>query len=229
MPIESDRNYSTFYNKQDTMKVYPTEFVIRSFLGSYPNLKIDQTALKGKAILELGFGDGRNMALLNDLGLKICGIEVAQEICDVAVARMAQNNIQLEARVGRNSQIPYSDASFDHLLACNSCYYVDPGQTYNDNLREIARVIRSGGLFIHSLPMPSTFIMDDAKDLGDGHMQVTKDPYGIRVGDILKKFDSPKEIERYLSPSFKDIRIGSIQGDYWGSKVHLWLVVCTRR
>jgi SAM-dependent methyltransferase len=229
MRQNQNKNYSAYYRTQSLIKVYPTEFVIRSLLGAYPRLKTDRAELVGRRILDLGFGDGRNMPLLADLGAYVHGVEVTSEICTHVIKQMAKVRVTVEARVGRNSEIPYEERYFDHVLACNSCYYVDAGQQFSDNLREVARVMKSGGLFIHSLPMGSTFIMDGAKDLGDGHMEITRDPYGVRVGAVLRKFESVEEIERTLSPWFTDIRIGSCRDDYWGSAVHLWLVVCRRR
>jgi SAM-dependent methyltransferase len=224
----SDDNYSNYYREQ-VVKVYPSEFVIRAFLGAYPNHRIARGSLRGKKVLDMGFGDGRNLPLLADLGMDVHGIEVTQSICDLIMQRMANIGVTLEARVGRNREIPYEDAKFDVVLASNSCYYIDSVDTYEDNLAEIARIVKPGGLFIHSLPMPTTFIMDGAKDLGSGHMEITRDPYGVRVGAVLKKFDTPEEVERYLATHFCDVRVGSCRDDFWGSRVHLWLVVCTRR
>jgi len=228
MANHSDDNYSDYYRKQE-VKVYPSEFVVRAFLGSYPAHKINRDELPGKKVLDLGFGDGRNMSLLSDLGMEVHGVEVTQSICDLIAQRLARSGVLTETRVGRNHCIPYEDAFFDYILASSSCYYMDVNQQYSDNLNEISRVIKSGGLFVHSLPMPSTFIMENAVDLGGGHMEITQDPYGVRVGAILKKFDNPDEIEQALAPHFTDIRIGSCCDDYWGSKVHLWLVVCRKR
>jgi SAM-dependent methyltransferase len=228
MTTHADDNYSDYYRKQD-IKVYPSEFVIRAFLGNYPGHHFDRSTFTGKRVLDLGFGDGRNLPLLADLGMEVHGVEVTEAICNLITQRMAQAGVRVDARVGRNCELPYADAYFDYMLASSACYYMDPGRTYADNLREIARVIKPGGWFVHSLPMPTTFIMDGAKDLGDGHMEITRDPYGVRVGAILKKFDSETEIERYLAPHFTDIRIGSCRDEYWGSKVHLWLVACQRR
>lgn len=227
MAVVNDKKYTNYYQK--AVNVYPTEFVIRSFMGAYPNLKLDKSQFPGKNILDLGFGDGRNMSLLSDLGFKVHGVEVTEDICNMIMERMGEQGIEVDARAGRNSSIPFDDKYFDHLLACSACYYIDEGQTYKDNLTEIARVIKPGGLFIHCLPMPTTFIMENAIDRGDGHMEITQDPYGVRVGAILKKFDNPEEIKANLDPWFTDIRIGSCQDDYWGSKVHLWFVVCTRK
>ena len=225
----SDTKYTSYYKENTVGSVYPTEFVIRSFLGKYPRLQSEKTRYSGKKILDLGFGDGRNMTLLRDLGFQIHGVEVTDEICEQIKAQMLERGIQIESKKGRNSGIPYSDSYFDFILACNSCYYVDEGCSYNDNLREINRVLKPGGKFIHSLPMGTTFIMNEAVDTGNGHMRITRDPYGVRVGSILKKYDNASEIERDLSPFFNNISIGSCKDDFWGSLVHLWFVVCEKK
>jgi SAM-dependent methyltransferase len=225
----SDTSYTAYYKQNRPKKVYPTEFVIRSFLGKYPRLNSDPSGYNGKRILDLGFGDGRNMPLLSDLGFEIHGVEVTESICEQIKNQMLEVGISIESKKGRNSAIPYPDNYFDFILACNSCYYVDEGNNYGDNLREIHRVLKPGGKFIHSLPMGTTFIMNEAIDTGNGHMRITQDPYGVRVGAILKKYDISSEIERDLSPLFANISIGSCKDDFWGSHVHLWYVVCEKK
>jgi hypothetical protein len=71
--------------------------------------------------------------------------------------------------------------------------------------------------------------MDHAIDLGNGHMKITQDPYGVRVGSVLKKFDAETQIKTELSPWFENITIGSCKDDFWGSAVHLWFVVCEKK
>ncbi|MCU7842307.1 MAG: class I SAM-dependent methyltransferase [Candidatus Thiodiazotropha sp. (ex Monitilora ramsayi)] len=225
---EGDSKYSDYY-KSNSLKVYPSEFVVRAFLGSYPKHKLDKEQIVGKSILDLGFGDGRNMQLFHNLGMDVYGIEITQEICDVVSSRLEADGVNVETRVGRNAQIPYESESFDYVLASSSCYYMDPGKKYGDNVQEIARVLKPGGVFIHSVPMPTTFIMKNSIDRGEGHMEITEDPYGVRVGYILKKFDDEDEIRESLDPYFYDIRIGSCRDDFWGDSVHLWLVVCTKK
>jgi SAM-dependent methyltransferase len=125
--------------------------------------------------------------------------------------------------------LPFGDGFFHHVLACHSCYYVDPGTTFADNLREIARVIRAGGRFVFSVPIGTSYIMRGARDIGDGHMQITSDPYGVRNGSVLKKFDDEAQIASALSPWFDDAAIGACRSDWWGVEEHVWSVVCRRR
>ncbi len=225
---EISDKYSSFYRDRNPEHIYPVEFVVRAFLGRYPRLALGESRYSGQNILDLGFGDGRNVPLLSNLGFDVHGLEISADICNLAKERMNRLGIPFDAKVGRNNQIPYEDGFFNHVLACHSCYYVDPNTRFQDNLSEIARVMKSDGLFVFSAPIGTSYIMAGARDLGDGHMEINQDPYGLRNGYILKKFDSEGEIEAALEPDFTDVRIGSCRNDFWGVEEHVWTVVCRR-
>jgi len=227
-PADTTKSYNSFYRERDPNHVYPVEFVVRALLGTYPRHKADTSNYAGQRVLDLGFGDGRNMPLLYNLGMEVHGVEIAQEICDLAAARMERLGILTNVAVGRNASLPFGDCYFDRAVACHACYYVDHGQTFANNVSEIARVIRPGGQFILSLPMATSYIFSGARDIGDGHMEIANDPYGVRNGSILKKFDTEADIRTALSPAFTDAIIGSCQNDFWGVEEHVWIVVCRR-
>jgi SAM-dependent methyltransferase len=225
---ELEKSYSRFYRSRNPQSVYPVEFVVRAFLGNYPRLVQEAPGRPGERVLDLGFGDGRNMPLLSDLGMEVHGVEIAEEICARTRTRLEALGVAVELRVGRNSAIPYGDAFFHHLLACHSCYYVDRGACFDDNLREIARVLMPGGRFVFSAPIGTSYIMRGARDLGGGHMEIANDPYGVRNGAVLKKFDDEAELARSLAPYFADLRIGSCRNDFWGIDEHVWIAVARR-
>src|SRR4030081_2884777 len=207
--VEIEKKYDDFYRKRNPVHVYPVEFVVRAFLGNYPRHKTEPSTYVGKKSLDLGFGDGRNMPLLHNLGMQGSGVEISQEICELTARRMRSLGIEVDLKVGRNHDIPNSDSYFDTVLACHACYYVDPGTGFGDNLREIARVLKPGGSFVFSVPIGTSYIMRGANDLGEGHMKIANDPYGVRNGYVLKKFDTEAEIRAALSPTFTDFEIGS--------------------
>jgi SAM-dependent methyltransferase len=226
--VKIERKYDDFYRARNPDRVYPVEFVVRAFLGNYPRHKTDKASYSGKRVLDLGFGDGRNMPLLHNLGMEVSGVEISQEICDLTERRMETIGIDVDLKVGRNHNIPYSDDFFDTVLACHACYYIDPHTCFDDNLREIARVLKHDGSFVFSVPIGTSYIMRGAKDLGNGHMEITNDPYGVRNGYVLKKFDTEAEIQTALSPTFAEFEIGSCRNDFWGIDEHVWTVVCRK-
>jgi len=220
--------YDSFYRSRNPSNVYPVEFVVRAFLGTYPLLKADRKAWQGKTILDLGFGDGRNIPLLHDLGMRVCGVEISQEICGLAGDRLSAMGIDAILRVGRNDKIPFPDHYFDAVLACHACYYVDAGSCFSDNVREIARVLKPGGRLVFSAPIGTSYIFSGAKHIGGGHMEIADDPYGVRNGCILRKFDDETELRATLTPLFESFAIGSCRNDFWGIREHVWIVVCQR-
>lgn len=223
------QSYDTFYRERDPVHVYPVEFVVRALLGNYPRHKTRPADYAGKRALDLGFGDGRNMPLLCNLGMSVFGVEISPEICALTATRMQRLGFDVDLRVGRNRALPFDNGFFDLILACHSCYYVDAGTRFADNAREMARVLRPDGRFIFSAPMATSYIMREARDLGDGHMEITNDPYGVRNGTILKKFDSEAGIQEALGGLFTDFAIGACRNDFWGIEEHVWICVCRRR
>jgi SAM-dependent methyltransferase len=227
--VDIERKYDAFYRDRNPEQVYPVEFVVRAFLGNYPRRKTDKASYPGKRVLDIGCGDGRNMPLLRNLGMQVCGIEISQEICDLTTKRMNSLGIEVELKVGRNNDIPYPDGWFDIVLACHACYYIDPGTRFRDNSSEIARTLKPGGSFIFSAPIGTSYIMRGARDEGDGHMVIANDPYGVRNGYTMKKFDSADEIRAALGTEFDSFEIGACRNDFWGIEEHVWIVACRRK
>jgi SAM-dependent methyltransferase len=228
MGNDVEKGYAAFYAGRQNAHIYPVEFVVRAFLGTYPRLKPQPDAYRGAHVLDLGFGDGRNAPLLHNLGMKLHGVEISEEICAFAVARLKPLGIDMDARVGRNCALPFDDASFDVIVACHACYYVDEGTTFAENVSEMARVLKPGGRLVFSAPMRSSYIVRDAEDLGHGHMRVVSDPYGIRNGTILRAFADEEEILNAFDQSFADFAIGKCHNDFWGIEEHVWTASCFR-
>ena len=105
--------YSERYSAQDAQHIYPVEFVVRAFLGTYPELKMDRRRYSASNVLDLGFGDGRNMPLLKNLGFVIYGVEIDENITRAADDRLSRIGIDADLRVGANSRIPFENHFFD--------------------------------------------------------------------------------------------------------------------
>lgn len=223
-----DQLYSDFHKSRLGIHCYPNEFLVRTMLGSYPDLTLSHD-YKGKNVLDWACGDGRNLILLHNLGLRLHAFEITDRICEGVKERMETFGIEADIRTGRNSQVPFEADLFDYIVASSSIYYVDHGDSFQSNYNELTRVLRSGGYAIVTLPHPKTFILEDAVPLEDGHYQITKDPYGLRNGDIFKVFHDRQEIIEAFSGDFTDICIGMQDEDYYGMHIQLWLAVMRKK
>jgi SAM-dependent methyltransferase len=169
------------------------------------------------------------MPLLHDLGFEISGLEISDEICSLTQSRMERLGVPARLETGSNSHIPFADETFDFVLACHACYYVSPGESFTDNLQEIARVLRVGGRFIFSLAKTDSYVLNDAVPLGNGHYQITHDPYGLRNGGVFRAFASRQEILDELGPLFSDFALGLCENDFYGTYEKVWIGTCLKK
>jgi ubiquinone/menaquinone biosynthesis C-methylase UbiE len=219
-----------FYEIRNSDFVYPVEFVVRTFLGSnYPNLKMDKSKYAGSKILDLGYGDGRNMTLLHNLNFDVYGVEISDEINDFAAKRFEKLGIHATLKVGRNVTVPFDDGFFQYVLACHSCYYIDEGASFETGLNEISRVLEKNGTFICSVPMHDTYILQTAEVLPDGYYRITHDPYGYRKGTIFRAFKDKEDIQKTFGKYFDDIQIGFCDDDFFGVHQKVWIVVARKK
>ncbi|MEQ9085611.1 MAG: class I SAM-dependent methyltransferase [Pontimonas sp.] len=208
---------------------YPVEFVVRTYLGRYDHLRMDKGAYRGATVLDLGFGDGRNLPLLANLGMDVHGVEVTEEIVRTVSDRIRSLGVACSLKVGSNVSLPYPAGYFDHVLACHSLYYVADGTRFADNIREIGRVMKPGGRLVFSAPMSTNYYIKDADTEDQLHYVIRNDPLGIREGTTVAAFADPPALQRALSDSFQDLVIGSCRDDYYGLEQNMWIGVATRR
>lgn len=221
-------SYEQFYARRASPKVYPTEFVVRTFLANYPSLNFRKPNA-GDRVLDVAFGDGRNTIFLCDQGLSVSGIEITQGIVDQTNDRLQQLGCGADLRVGRNSRIPFEDEYFDYILACHCCYYCDEEDAFSDNLREYARAMKSGAYLVASVASRASYIFNDAVAIPDGSFRIKKDPYGNRKGYRLHAFAEKKEIQEYFSPWFANFSFGFADNDYYGISERVFWVVCQKK
>lgn len=219
------KTYADFHKAKLSGHIYPTEWVIRTILGKYPDLNLDKSTYPGAKFLDLGFGDCRNMPLLGNCDFDIYGVEITDDIIEMGKDKLNKLGVNATLKTGSNTNIPFTTNYFDYVLACHSCYYVDKGSSFNDNLAEIARVMKPGAEFIASLPAPDNFILKDCERLGDGHVVITNDIYNLRNGYIFRTFEDEDDIRKTFSPLFKNIRICKCLDNFWGVQINFFIVV----
>ena len=209
---------------------YPSEYVIRIFKGEYPALNLKKEGFEGKNICDVGFGDGRNLVLLQNCGFNVHGIEITEEIAvNVSEFLAKQGYANIDLRVGLNDNIPYEDAYFDYILSWNEIYYMGDQPDFNVYVKEFARALKQDGYLILSIPKKTCFIYKNSIEKSKGYNIIKDDYFKVRNDEILRVFENEQEIEETFSPYFKAFTFASIHDDCFGLEYHWHLCVCRKK
>jgi len=110
--------------------------------------------LAGLRVLDIGCGEGTNTRLLAKRGAKMVGVDISGAM--IAAARSAEGDdpLGIEHHVTSGADLrAFADASFD--AAVSTMAMMDMAD-YAGCVREVARVLKPGGLFQFSITHPCT-------------------------------------------------------------------------
>jgi ubiquinone/menaquinone biosynthesis C-methylase UbiE len=110
---------------------------------------------KDMAVLEIGCGTGTNLKLCKDAGCKVSGIDLSPAMIEQARSKLGA---QADLRLGDASDMPFTDNSFDIVLAMLTLHEM-PGTIRQQVLKEMQRVLKPEGrlLCIDFHPGPLQF------------------------------------------------------------------------
>ena len=229
MNYNSDNKWETLYSADKDIS-YPAEGVIRIFKGKFPNLLMPSND-NGLSILDLGCGDGRNLPFLNDLGYKVSATEVSHPISIKVQEKMRSMGIEVNVEAGHAGNLPFASASFDRLLAWNSCYYMSLGSgRFEDHVAEMARVLKPGGWIIVSIPKKSSFIFNNSKPEKRSGYRIIKDDYfdGLRNGEVMRCIEDVEDLENSFAHNFNKFCHADLDLEWFGLSYH-WHVFCAQK
>lgn len=103
---------------------------------------------KGGRVLDVGCGTGTLAIMTKQLHreAEVFGLDADTKILGIARAKAAKRGIKLTFDQGMADQLPYADSSFDRVLSSLFLHHLTT-ETKGRALREVLRVLRSGGRF----------------------------------------------------------------------------------
>ena len=221
-------NWNKFYDSTRAKSVsYPESFVVRMFYGSNPNHMIRNYNTKNKKALDLSAGTGRNINLLLELGFIVDVSEISEKL--VSNLKNKYYGSVNAFHIGMLPNLPIRDHSYDVVLSCNSCYYLNDQFVFIDNLNEILRILDRGGLFAGSMLKSSHTVLSNGEKISNNVMQIRKNYQGNSTGERLAYFDSSRELKNFLSKYFNCIEIAELRDEYNGFNRHLFYFTAKKK
>jgi len=108
--------------------------------------------VKGKRILDLGCGEGYNTRLLAERGAEVVGIDVSQELIELARVKEKEEPLGIEYHVADAAWLSMlKDESFDIVVAFMSLMDIPD---LEGAVHEVNRVLKRGGRFLFSITHP---------------------------------------------------------------------------
>ena len=119
----------------------------------------------GASVLDLGAGVGRHALALARQGFAVAALDAAPEGIAEINRIAAAEGLAIDARVGLMTELPFADASFDHVLSWNVIYHGDE-TVLRASIAEIARVLKPGGTFLGTMLSARRVPVEQAKAPG---------------------------------------------------------------
>lgn len=221
--------WKELYQKQIPSKktLFPEGFILRAFLSSYPSKMVEHTP--NDRILDLSCGYGRNIPLYQSLGLQIFATEIDKEITNLIQPMFPD----VQFAIGHASSLPYENAFFDIICACNSCYYLRMGEVFDDNLKEIFRILKPGGYFVGSIfgekhSLPGQRNADGSVSIPSTKLNFRNNVTVFEQEQRIQMATSQDELRQYLAPYVDNITIGSLLDEQEGTTRHLYYFSCIK-
>ncbi len=166
------RAETDFWNSKHIVNYFadkPADPVVKERLG-----KIAQPV--GKQALDLGCGGGRHSELLAHNGFEVTAVDLNPEMLSHTQSRLKRRN--LSANLARMSiaNLGFRNNSFDVVVSTGVLHQAKSLNEYDRAVREVARVLKSGGAFTGNIFTRSAW--DDTYTVPDPrepHTVVTKE------------------------------------------------------
>lgn len=146
----------------------------------------------GMSVLDLGCGDGLDLAYYKTLGVEVSGFDISEKLVKIAKERLPEINIQ----IGSFEKMPFQNGYFDVVL---SKYAIQTSGDLAPVFEEIYRVLKPGGILMYLVTHPFRQYFEKKNSMADYFKQEIVDAH------ILNNAITVKEPSHTIQEYFSDI------------------------
>ena len=142
-PIPHEIGTREYFEELDSRVFHPRVLRLTARNGGLPfSYYVDFDALRGKDVLDVGFGSGFSVQLFAQAGANVTGIDLTPWAVTTTRARVAAFGLEADVREGDAEQLPFADASFDFVFSWGVIHH---SSDMDKALSELVRVCKPGG------------------------------------------------------------------------------------
>ncbi len=209
--------WSKIYESGKSNLSFPNENLVR--LCKY---LFGEKDMRGKKLLDYGFGSGNNLTLFCDIGFDVYGLEVSQAAKDMSLKKLGPSfpADQLIVTQDRGS-LPYTDNMFDVVVSWQVLYY-NSLESLHDVLSELHRVIKPGGTGIFTMCRIENTTAIKSHAVGPSE-RVIDESVPTQAGAHIIVSETEEDL-RQLFKQFKNLETGFFISSLCGATSAHWVI-----
>lgn len=219
------KNYINHYLKISS--IYPSVFSLKMFLGRNPDLNFssDNTDFSGKSVLDIGFGDGRDLYLFCELGFDVFGIEVSEEVVAHTKKKFKKLGFKVNLSKGYNEHTGFNKNKFDYVYSAAALMYLkNEKSNIKKTLKHIYGILKSGGYFLGTFTRFDSHIQKNSKKIDKNRIIVKDEFYKVREGQLYWLHNTKKEVEKdLLEAGFLNCKVYNYDVNWFGTRETMYL------
>jgi ubiquinone/menaquinone biosynthesis C-methylase UbiE len=145
-PIPYEPGTKEYFLELDSRVFHPRVLRLTARDGGRPfSYYVDFESLRGKDVLDVGFGSGFSVQLFAEAGANVTGVDLTPWAVETTRARLQAFGLEADVDEGDAEQLPFADESFDLVFSWGVVHH---SSDMDKALRELVRVCRVGGTVV---------------------------------------------------------------------------------
>ena len=147
--------------------------------------------VKGQLVLDLACGEGNNTRILARKGAKVVGVDFSTKMIELARVKESEEKLGIDYHVADAADLSMFPSNHFDLVTCFMA--LQDIETYKRAIFEVARVLKSKGRFVFSIPHPCfEMIVDKGNRISTTarYFGAAEDHISWKMERLLKPFET---------------------------------------